>query len=99
MIQQMRTCSFLWMTVVPIVLFAVAEPTLAKEKPQSSCPLMGGSIGARDMYVDVKGKRIYICCAACEDAIRHDPDKYIKIIEKRGEVVEDAPPAENQQKR
>ncbi len=63
----------------------------AKEKPQSSCPLMGGEISQHDMYVDVKGKRIYICCAACEAAIRTEPDRYIKIIKGRGETVENSP--------
>jgi len=54
---------------------------------------MGGEIGPKDkaMHVDVKGKRVYICCGACESAIQADPDKYIKKIEERGETVEDAP--------
>lgn len=61
--------------------------------PQSACPVMGGAIGPKDkaLHVDVKGKRIYICCAACESAILADPDKYIQKIEQRGETVEDAP--------
>lgn len=62
-------------------------------RPQTVCPVMGGQIGPLDkaLYVDVKGKRIYICCAACESAILADPDMYIKKIEKRGETVADAP--------
>lgn len=62
-------------------------------KPQSTCPVMGGEIGPIDkaLYVDVKGKRVYICCAACESAILADPDMYIKKIEKRGESVADTP--------
>lgn len=76
--------------------------TLAKEKPQgptikpqSTCPVMGGTVAPLDkaQYVDVKGKRIYICCAACEDAIRANPDMYIKKIEQRGETVADTPKA------
>ena len=61
--------------------------------PQSTCPVMGGKIGPKDkaLHVDVKGKRIYICCGGCESAILADPDKYIKKIEERGETVEDAP--------
>ncbi|MDD5758988.1 MAG: hypothetical protein PHI06_07880 [Desulfobulbaceae bacterium] len=62
-------------------------------KAQSSCPVMGGMIGPKDkaLHVDIKGKRIYICCAACEGAVLADPDKYIKKIEQRGETVEEAP--------
>ena len=55
--------------------------------PQTKCPVMGGHID-QEMYVDVKGKRIYICCMACEDAIKAEPEKYIKKIEARGETVE-----------
>ena len=51
---------------------------------------MGGPID-KALYVDIKGKRIYLCCAACEDAVRAEPDKYIKKIEQRGQTVEDAP--------
>lgn len=62
-------------------------------RTQRACPVMGGEIGPIDkaLYVDVKGKRIYICCAACENAILADPDTYIEKIEKRGETVVDAP--------
>ena len=65
----------------------------AAPRPQRTCPVMGGKIGPIDkaLYVDVKGKRVYICCAACESAILADPDQYIKKIEKRGETVADAP--------
>lgn len=54
---------------------------------QTKCPVMGGPADP-EMYVDVKGKRIYICCMACEDAIKAEPDKYIKKIEDRGETVQ-----------
>lgn len=62
-------------------------------KPQYTCPVMGGEIGPKDkaLYVDVKGKRIYICCAACENAVKAEPEKYIKKLEQRGEIIEDAP--------
>jgi hypothetical protein len=72
-----------------------SEPTSSQQtsQPQSFCPVMGGEIGPKDkaLHVDVKGKRVYICCAACESAILADPDTYIKKIEQRGETVEDAP--------
>ena len=61
---------------------------IAGEISQTVCPVMGGHID-ENLYVDVKGKRIYICCMACEDAIKAEPDKYIKKIEARGETVQD----------
>jgi len=70
-----------------------ARQTTASPKPQSACPIMGGAIGPRDkaLHVDVQGKRIYLCCAACEAAVRADPQAAINKIEGRGETVEEAP--------
>jgi len=67
-----------------------APPADKPKKPQTICPVMGGPID-KNLYVDVKGKRIYLCCAACEEPVRVETDKYIKKIEARGETVEDAP--------
>lgn len=64
----------------------------AELKPQSVCPVMGGKINKKT-YVDVKGKRIYLCCAGCEKAIKADPDKYLAKIKEKGEKAEDAPVA------
>lgn len=89
--------------LIPILVFvclslswplAAAQQTAPPApKPQSTCPIMGGAIGPRDkaLHVDVAGKRIYICCAACEAAVRADPEAAIKKISERGETVEEAP--------
>lgn len=73
---------------------AKAKKPAAKEtaelKPQSVCPVMGGKI-KKDSYVDVKGKRIYMCCDGCAKAIKSDPDKYLAKIRANGEKSEDAP--------
>jgi len=61
------------------------------KKPQTRCPVMGGEID-RNIYVDVKGKRIYVCCRGCDDAIRAEPDIYLRKIEKAGVALEDTPP-------
>lgn len=63
------------------------------EKPaqlQTTCPVMGGKI-KKDSYVDVKGKRIYMCCNGCTAALKKDPDKYIKKLEDAGITIEDTP--------
>lgn len=57
---------------------------------QKTCPIMGGAIN-KSLYTDVKGKRIYVCCAGCTGIIEKDPDKYIKALEAKGEVLEKAP--------
>ncbi|MHC4873601.1 MAG: hypothetical protein ACYTFY_17280 [Planctomycetota bacterium] len=59
-------------------------------KEQKTCPVMGGKINKK-LFVDVKGKRIYMCCAGCKSEIKADPDKYIKILKDKGEGVADAP--------
>lgn len=61
-----------------------------KIKLQTVCPVMGGAIDKKQ-FVDVKGKRIYVCCAGCLDPVKKDPDKYLKKMADEGITVEDAP--------
>jgi len=62
----------------------------APTKPQTLCPVMGGKV-SKASYVDVKGYRIYTCCAGCGAPIKADPDKYIKKIIANGETPEPLP--------
>ena len=50
---------------------------------QTTCPVMKGKIN-KNLYVDYKGKRIYVCCHGCINAVKADPEKYIKEMEKKG---------------
>ncbi len=50
------------------------------EAVQTLCPVMGGKIN-KDLFVDVDGRRIYVCCKACIDEVKADPQKYIKKLE------------------
>ena len=61
-----------------------------KVKPQTICPVMGGKID-KNVYVDVKGVRIYMCCKGCAGKIKADPEKYIAKIKQRGETPEKLP--------
>jgi YHS domain-containing protein len=47
---------------------------------------MGGAIN-KDLYVDVEGKRIYVCCKGCIKSVKQDPAKYIKALEDQGVTV------------
>jgi hypothetical protein len=60
-------------------------------KEQTTCPVMGGPID-KSLYVDVNGKRVYVCCQGCMDAVKADPDKYLARIGARGEMAADVPP-------
>lgn len=62
----------------------------AQAAPQTQCPVMGGKIN-KSLYADVKGKRIYVCCAGCIKPIKANPDKYIKQMEAKGIVLEKTP--------
>ncbi len=59
----------------------------SKLKAQTTCPVMGGKIDKK-LYVDVNGKRIYVCCKGCIKLVKADPAKYLKKLHKQGVQVE-----------
>ena len=61
-----------------------------EKKAQTTCPVLGGTID-RKQYIDIEGKRIYVCCAGCIDTIKADPAKYIRILEDKGVELEKTP--------
>ncbi len=63
---------------------------LAMAAPQEKCPVLGGKIDKKS-YADYKGKRVYFCCAGCEETFKKDPDKYIKKLEDSGVTLESTP--------
>jgi hypothetical protein len=62
-------------------------------KPQKLCPVTGEGINT-NLFVDVQGKRIYVCCAGCISPIKKDPAKFIDKMEKEGVTLDKAPVAE-----
>ncbi len=58
---------------------------------QTTCPVMKGKKIDSKQYVDVNGKRIYVCCPGCIAPIKANPEKYIGEMEAAGVVLEDAP--------
>ncbi len=71
---------------------AKTESTVEKKagKAQTTCPVMKGNPINKELFVDVEGKRIYICCKGCDATIKKDPKKYIAQLEAEGVVLEDA---------
>ena len=65
--------------------------------PQTVCPVMGGKID-KNIFVDVNGKRVYLCCKGCENQVKADPVKYIALIENEGVTLETAPCCESGKK-
>jgi hypothetical protein len=71
-----------------------APAATAIVKAQTKCPVMDAPIN-KSLFVDVDGKRIYVCCGGCIKTIKQDPAKYIKILEDQGVTLEKTPvPAE-----
>jgi len=44
------------------------------------CPVMGSKVKVSDksLYVEYKGKKYYVCCAACISELKMNPEKYLK---------------------
>ncbi len=72
---------------------SVEKPkALTEEKKlvaQTKCPVQGGDID-KALFVDVDGKRIYVCCSGCIDVVKKNPQKYIKELEDKGITLEKA---------
>ncbi|MFC1569721.1 hypothetical protein ACFL4L_05765, partial [bacterium] len=64
------------------------------ENLQTVCPVMGEEIN-KDVYVDHEGSRVYLCCQACVDAFKKDPDTYLKKMKDAGVNLHKAPCCEN----
>ena len=56
-------------------------------KPQTACPITGDAID-KNLFVDYKGKRIYVCCSDCLAQVKKDPEAAIKKLESMGQSVE-----------
>lgn len=67
------------------------EEKKAEPQPQTTCPVMKGQPIEKDLFIDVKGKRVYVCCKGCIAQVRGNPDKYIKRLEDQGVVFKKAP--------
>lgn len=73
-----------------------ATPAPGKEvakKVQTTCPITGKPIDKK-LFVDQDGKRIYVCCPHCPDAVKKDFPKYAKQLEDQGidlTIPKDAP--------
>ena len=81
---------FVSFALVCAVFAADAGPADDGAKTQQFCPVMGGAV-SRDLYVDVEGKRIYVCCQACVVAVKSNPRKYMEQMEASGITLEKVP--------
>lgn len=59
-----------------------------KLKKQATCPVSGKDINT-DSYIDVNGKRVFVCCDGCKAKVKSEPVKYFKKVAEMGEYLED----------
>ncbi len=79
----------LFLTGTLIAEEAAKQEQQAK-KFQTECPILGEKID-KSLFVDFKGKRIYVCCAGCIEKVKADPAKYIKEMEAKGITLDETP--------
>ena len=84
----MKTAKLITFAIITAMVLAFGAQSFAAE--QTTCPVMGGEV-SKELYVDVEGKRIYVCCDYCIGEIKKDPSKYIKKVKDNGQELEDAP--------
>jgi YHS domain-containing protein len=58
------------------------EDRAAAEK-QKICPVSDEPLGGmgKPYKASVKGRTVFLCCAGCEEALKQDPDKYLKKLD------------------
>ena len=44
---------------------------------QTTCPVMEGNKINEKYFVEYMGKKVYFCCAGCDEKFLADPEKYI----------------------
>lgn len=54
-------------------------------KRQKRCPVTGEPLGSMGspVRVDVAGRAVFVCCKACEPALKKDPGKYLARLNKQ----------------
>ena len=60
---------------------------------QTTCPVSGKAISLTS-FVDVEGKRVYTCCAGCNEKVKVDAATYIAKMKNAGVTIADTPKAQ-----
>jgi hypothetical protein len=95
---KLKTLTFaIALAMTSLTVMAEDKKPAKIEKAQAMCPVMKNKINKK-LFVDVEGKRIYVCCPPCIKKVKKSPAKYIKILEDKGVKIEDAPKADEKKK-
>lgn len=59
----------------------------AEKKSQTTCPVSGKEI-KKDLFVEHKGERLYVCCNSCLVKVKKRPGRYVKKLKAEGITLE-----------
>jgi len=76
---------------------SITKTKTQKAPSQPLCPVTKEPVD-RKVFTDLEGKRIYFCCAACLEAFKKNPDKYLDILDEMGAILEKTPAAGTEKK-
>ena len=64
---------------IPAGLAELSEADRELALKQKVCPVTGDVLGqhGKPIKITVKDQVVFLCCSACEEAIKKDPDKYL----------------------
>ncbi|MEN8258632.1 MAG: hypothetical protein ABFS09_12290 [Thermodesulfobacteriota bacterium] len=82
----MKTAKSLFFPLLMVLTFA----TVALAEPQTTCPVMGGTVNEQ-LYADHDGQRVYFCCAYCDGQFKKDPQKYLDKLQEQGQEPKAVP--------
>lgn len=83
--------------MIPALVLALAplagggetNPPPATVSPrQTLCPVMKGKQVNRNLYIDHRGYRIYLCCGPCVKVGKRNPDKVLAMMQEQGLPLE-----------
>lgn len=68
---------------------ALSPEDRALAMAQAKCPVSGGALGGMGapIAVEVKGRKVFVCCEACRQPVLDDPDKYLAQLPAAADVV------------
>ncbi len=66
---------------------SVVDPHMHHSHVQTVCPVMGGEVDP-ELYADINGYRVYVCCPGCIPELEGSPEKYLEKMREEGVEIE-----------
>ena len=90
----MKKLAMMILMLMTIYSCSSSEEVVGNSVPQTVCPVLRQGIECeinKEVYTDYKGRRIYACSEGCLKEFTKNPDKYIKLLEEQGVLLEKIP--------